>query len=371
MLSTDLGDSWLLWLEGTNRYVVLSPAQKAALDLYNAVDGDVVSFHQLLEASLDWSLEQVQEATAMIQALFEHSALASESLSVAPAIPYDKAPCVIFRDFQLGQRHIRVEGRDSKVLNLLWPTLRHLSAHPDGQVDTVFRLLKAKGHLYLYQDGVLLQAVPEQAYHYITGKFLMHLIIEQHQRPESEWIGTLHASTVVRNNQALLLVGQSGQGKSTLSTLLCSAGYRLLADDITPLQAHTLEVGYNPSAVSVKAGAFGIVGAHFPEFQALPEVFLNAFKGKVKYLPLMPPERSSYPCRHLIQVQYRAGAEATLSPISPAEVLEVMIPDSWISAGRAHAAAFMKWLSQKEYYKLTYSDLRDALSLLNPLTPKL
>jgi hypothetical protein len=51
-------------------------------------------------------------------------------------------------------------------------------------------------------------------------------------RPDLLW---LHAAAVERDGSALLISGASGQGKSTLSTLLCERGWRLMSDDIAPM----------------------------------------------------------------------------------------------------------------------------------------
>jgi hypothetical protein len=55
-------------------------------------------------------------------------------------------------------------------------------------------------------------------------------------RPDLLW---LHAGSVERSGQAVLLAGQSGQGKSTLTTRLCETGWRLLSDDISPVRMET------------------------------------------------------------------------------------------------------------------------------------
>lgn len=363
-----VGRDWLLWFEALNRYVILSPPQKAVLDLYYAVEGDAETFRQLLLEGANWQQGQALEAQRNISALLQEVATSPGSLPIAPPVAYEEGSFAVWQDFQLGNRHVRVEGQEKGVLELLCPALAHHSIPATGTADVVFQLQKAAGHLYLYKNGVLLQAVPEQDYHYITGKFLMHIIVAQHQIPEAGWIGTLHASTVVRRGQAIMLTGQSGQGKSTLSTLLCSAGYQLLADDITPLRADNLELGHNPSAVSVKAGAFDIIGRYFPGFRDLPEIYLNAFKGKVKYLPLPAPVEPSYPCQHLVLVQYQPGVKARLQPVAPSVILKALIPDSWIAGDRDHAAAFMEWLSSRRYYQLTYSRLEEVVPLFNVLT---
>ena len=48
----------------------------------------------------------------------------------------------------------------------------------------------------------------------------------------------LHASAVEVGGAALAFVGQSGQGKTTMATLICAAGYPLVADDLLPVEPH-------------------------------------------------------------------------------------------------------------------------------------
>lgn len=47
----------------------------------------------------------------------------------------------------------------------------------------------------------------------------------------------LHASAVEVGGKALAFVGQSGQGKTTMATLLCAEGHPLIADDLLPVDA--------------------------------------------------------------------------------------------------------------------------------------
>lgn len=45
----------------------------------------------------------------------------------------------------------------------------------------------------------------------------------------------LHASAVAVGDRALAFIGASGQGKTTMATLLCLAGYPLITDDVLPV----------------------------------------------------------------------------------------------------------------------------------------
>lgn len=57
--------------------------------------------------------------------------------------------------------------------------------------------------------------------------------------------GVLHASAVTRGRRTIGFVGRSGQGKSTLAALLCTAGAELVTDDVLPV------VGLDPVTVAL------------------------------------------------------------------------------------------------------------------------
>jgi len=52
----------------------------------------------------------------------------------------------------------------------------------------------------------------------------------------------LHASAVEVGGRSLAFVGQSGQGKTTMATLICADGYPLVADDLLPVSPNGGEI---------------------------------------------------------------------------------------------------------------------------------
>jgi len=52
----------------------------------------------------------------------------------------------------------------------------------------------------------------------------------------------LHSAAVERDGEAMLLAAPSGQGKSTLTALLCRKGWRLMSDDAAPVRLDRNEV---------------------------------------------------------------------------------------------------------------------------------
>ena len=62
----------------------------------------------------------------------------------------------------------------------------------------------------------------------------------------------LHASAVEVDGKAVAFVGLSGQGKTTVATLLCTEGYPLVTDDVLPVDAHGGEVTCVPGGIELR-----------------------------------------------------------------------------------------------------------------------
>ena len=62
----------------------------------------------------------------------------------------------------------------------------------------------------------------------ITGSIIAYLLSANGRL-------VLHASAVEVNGEALAFIGQSGQGKTTMATLLCAEGHALVSDDLLPV----------------------------------------------------------------------------------------------------------------------------------------
>jgi HprK-related kinase A len=69
----------------------------------------------------------------------------------------------------------------------------------------------------------------------------------------------LHAASVERDGQALLMTGQSGAGKSTLAALLGESGWRLMGDEFALLDLRSGTLHPFPRAVSLKNGSIDLL----------------------------------------------------------------------------------------------------------------
>lgn len=357
------GDYWVLWYEASNSYSVVDHELKILLDCYLQSDTLEDFAHQLAKE------DQSSDALAVAESLKTYLVNCNTPVvaSKAPLVVFDPHKRAIVKYYTVEGQTIQIYYDSESVIKLIHPALAHLCADVKPQADLTFDIYVKEGKLHLFKNKQLLTCVAQKDYHLIQGQFIMQLICSIHHKEESDWIGTLHGSTITDGHSSILFVGKSGKGKSTLSALLAANGFDLLADDVSPLLAETQHIHYNPAAISIKEGAFSLIAPLVATFEALPTITFNKTKGAIKYMPCKPPKKHSYPCNAIILVNYTSKAETALEPVSIKTLLETLIPDSWLSPNPSHSKLFLDWLERINLYQLTYSDTASVTETLNKL----
>lgn len=141
----------------------------------------------------------------------------------------------------------------------------------------------------------------------------------------------LHASTVVVDDRAVVLLGESGSGKSTAAATFAEAGYEILADNVcVPAEidgTFVAEPGY-PGIRLWPDSVQSIFGS--PE--ALPRIAQGWDK---RYLNLSPERYRFGTSSRSIGAFYRLGKHrrfdgaSTIGPLSPSELMMKLISASY------------------------------------------
>jgi len=119
-------------------------------------------------------------------------------------------------------------------------------------------------------------------------------------------IWCLHASAVVGSLGAIVFVGESGRGKSTLAARLERHGFGRLADDVLPLQVADATAPVRAAFPQLKLPADRQPGAMAPERLALEAIYLipttpeESDARGVEIIPLAPGDALTALLRHTV-----------------------------------------------------------------------
>lgn len=258
--------------------------------------------------------------------------------------------------------YVEFDGRQLIVRSDV-PGIRDYVARQFGNMLVSALTLEA-GTLDVFRngDGFAIRSAESMEFPYSTLEQILPLVKDEvhlqfmRARPDLLW---LHAGAVESGGTALLLSGTSGQGKSTLATLLCEREWSYLSDDIAPVRMNADEVLPFPQA---------------PTRRIHPgrEVTAEEMGAIARELVQLPPERIRRvpaPIRGIVFIRYSKGAPARLTALSRgAAALEILRNSTNLvdhkGAAVSRAAAMARHL---QAFALTYGFGGDAAKLVDSL----
>lgn len=143
---------------------------------------------------------------------------------------------------------------------------------------------------------------------------------------------TLHAAAVARDGELVLLAGESGAGKTTLTLALLEDGWTYLSDDLAPVSAETGLVHPFPKPLGVKEASawselrtafettsLGAPGGAFLVPASRWDVATDALPVRALLFPRFSAD-SSLEVERLTPARAAAGASAYLRRLDPSRV---------------------------------------------------
>lgn len=182
----------------------------------------------------------------------------------------------------------------------------------------------------------------------------------------------VHSAMLERDGRALVMPAPSGSGKSTLCAALAWRGWRLMSDEVTVFCFESGGLRANPRPVSLKNHAVDVIAAFEPRAR-FTRLYRNTQKGELAYM--LPPDEAVARAGEgaapglLIAPVYRAGAPSSLTRIDRVQGLRWLIDNSvnYSSMLRTGFDILTRFVDRSRLYTLTYSDLDDAIALIDRL----
>ena len=355
-LSKAVEDKSIVWFKASNNYIIL---EEIAAQLV----------HQILEnktppkiaTALAENLKiSSQEALNIVHDLNNRIVIPSttkNNIEQTSKSKYVLPTSFAFQKYyHIHNKVFKVEFANEFQLSLLHPKFAHLETEETSKIEHTFQVFNANNTIHLLLDHEFIGSWEAKNVHYFQGKFSMKIIECIYDKNEAEWMGVFHASAVNFNDENILILGDSGNGKSTSLALLQAQGFQCIADDFVPID-QTHDVYSFPAGISIKKNALPVLLEEYPELETSAEYHYERLNKTVRYLP---PQKLDYskaaPCKALVFIKYDATIDFEISEMSKLKAFEHLVPDSWISSSPKNAASFLDWFEKMPCYQLTYSN---------------
>ncbi len=182
----------------------------------------------------------------------------------------------------------------------------------------------------------------------------------------------LHAAVLERHGRAVILPGDPGAGKSTLTAALSLSGWRLLSDEITLIDRDDGLVVPLARPISLKNQSIDVVRAAFPH-AVIGDIARDTHKGTVAHL--RPPSESvarmheKARAAHIVFPRWRADAVARLTRHSKADAFIHAATHgfNYSLLGRLGFELNAALIDRCDCWDFEYSRLEDALAVFENL----
>lgn len=183
----------------------------------------------------------------------------------------------------------------------------------------------------------------------------------------NRWIFSLHAASLVKDGAGLLLCGQPGAGKSTLTLQLVDAGLRYAGDDVALVGADGTICGI-PFALTLKDGSWDLLSRlHGDRYDA---THCRSDGVLVRYVPIPDAHYQCFSASWVIFLNRVSSGPAELTVIDQLDSMKQLIENAFAADGRLSQAGFFalkRIVTGARSLQLTYCEAVEARRVLMDL----
>jgi len=180
----------------------------------------------------------------------------------------------------------------------------------------------------------------------------------------------LHAACVERDGRALILTGESGSGKSTMSALLMEAGWRFLGDEFVLVDPASGSVFPFPRPVSLKNASIEALTSRVAIDRFGP-LIAGTPKGTIRHL--RPDAKAlaaiDAPATPALILFPRFGHESAIRDVPPGEVFVRLTQAStnYVALGEPGFAALTRLATTQPTRAIDYPDTASGMAMIEDL----
>ncbi|WP_196885487.1 hypothetical protein [Aureivirga sp. CE67] len=369
LIFTEIDNQILVWFQNSNRYVIL---EKNVFKVIHKIKKQISKEAIILWISETFTVEKLdakeilKHCTDLLQEIERKEASDIEKKEIIPSL--ESQTFYSEKQYKINDNFFKIQYDSEKSENLIHSKLEHLNTEKNKKIDYHhFQIIQHQNRVYLFENKHLIDSWKNGDYHYFHGKLSMLIINQIHHKKESDWLGIFHASAISDGENSMLFMGDSGNGKSTLSALLMTEKLYSFADDFVPILRENLHVYNFPVGISIKEKSIPVLENFFPKLATKKAFYINS-KKTVRYQEPSILTSKNYPCKAFVFVKYDANIEEnTLEEMSKIEAFQKIVPESWLYDSEENAEVFLDFFKNTPCYNLVYSDNSKMISIVKNL----
>jgi hypothetical protein len=349
----------ILWLAGVNKYILAEELAGKVIQRIGEKE-DIRSIIRFCADEFDTSLEHAEELVVEIQRhlneYLQLEILPEKQWEGNCSVQSKRSVIASKKYYIINGITFFVEYETEEIAQLIHPKFEYLEVFMVEKPDHHFQVFNSGNKCSLCVDGLPAGSWDLEESHYLSGKFSMQILQKIYHQEENDWMAVFHAAGITNGKNCLMFLGDSGNGKSTLSVILMANGLEVLADDFLPVESTTGLVCHFPSALSVKNSAYELLFPKYPGLKNAAEYHNTALGKTFRYIPSSNNKLPKVSCIGLVFVKYKENTGFQIEKMTGEEAFQYLVPDSWISPTRENANRFVNWFTSLPYYRMTYSD---------------
>jgi hypothetical protein len=365
------GKTYLVCLQNSNQYIQLEePAWFVFRKLLRRCKTETIAkvFAIRYGTGYEESLILVNDIRSQIENINRTDNLqvtiepASEDLKKHQFSPFS------IHHYKFGNRVIAFSYETRHFEHYLHPLIAHFETEEAYDEMLYFELFAWHEQIVFRFNGEVKGIWTKDETHLVKGLIFMFLINVMHNKTDSDWLMTVHASAIANGKKTVLFSAEPGKGKTTIAAMLQARGYQLISDDFVPIDRNSFSAFPFPIAMSVKQGSMDLLVPLFPELEQQTLTYISPEKS-VRYLPPLHFDvaQSVFPVREFIFIEYNSSVDFVWEKLDPVKAIKLLFDQVWVSPNQGNAAILFDRIMQISFFKLTYSNNQKALDAITNL----